>query len=67
MKTNRSLVTLAMLASLCCAPVAFGAANLALVARPSTSYVSGDTSTRSLNDGIEPQRSRDRRRGSYGN
>ena len=41
--------------------------NIALVATPSTSYVSGDTSTSALNDGIEPQRSRDRRRGSYGN
>jgi len=40
---------------------------MALAAKPSTSYVSGDTSVSSLNDGLEPSRSRDRRRGSYGN
>ena len=42
-------------------------ANIALVARPTTSYVSGDTSATALNDGIDPQRSEDRNRGSYGN
>jgi DUF1680 family protein len=41
--------------------------NLALVAKPSSSYVSGDTSLTALNDGREPRSSRDRRRGSYGN
>jgi hypothetical protein len=41
--------------------------NLAVVAEPSSSYVSGDTSLTALNDGHEPRRSRDRRRGSYGN
>jgi DUF1680 family protein len=41
--------------------------NLAVVAEPSSSFVSGDTSLRALNDGTEPRRSRDRRRGSYGN
>lgn len=41
--------------------------NLAVVAVPSASYVSGDTSLSALNDGYEPGRSRDRRRGSYGN
>jgi uncharacterized protein len=43
------------------------AVNLAVVAEPSSSYVSGDTSLTALNDGHEPRRSRDRRRGSYGN
>ena len=41
--------------------------NLAVVAEPSSSYVSGDTSLEALNDGHEPRSSRDRRRGSYGN
>jgi hypothetical protein len=41
--------------------------NLAVVAEPSCSYVSGDTSTTALNDENEPRSSRDRRRGSYGN
>jgi len=49
------------------ATVVQAAANIALVATPSTSYVSGDTSASALNDGIEPRRSRDRSRGSYGN
>jgi len=43
------------------------AANLAVVAEPSSSYVSGDTSLTALNDEYDPTRSRDRRRGSYGN
>ncbi|HWY86495.1 MAG TPA: beta-L-arabinofuranosidase domain-containing protein, partial [Gemmataceae bacterium] len=43
------------------------AQNLALVATPSSSYVSGDTSLQALNDGLEPRSSRDARRGSYGN
>jgi len=41
--------------------------NLAVVAEPSCSYVSGDTSVTALNDENEPRSSRDRRRGSYGN
>ncbi len=41
--------------------------NLAVVAEPSCSYVSGDTSPTALNDEYEPTSSRDRRRGSYGN
>src|SRR5689334_197072 len=41
--------------------------NLALVATPSSSYVSGDTRTSALNDGATPRSSRDNRRGSYGN
>ena len=41
--------------------------NLAVVAQPSSSYVSGDTSLTALNDENDPRSSRDRRRGSYGN
>ena len=41
--------------------------NLAVVAEPSCSYVSGDTSPSALNDEYDPPSSRDRRRGSYGN
>ena len=41
--------------------------NLAVVAEPSCSYISGDTSLTALNDENEPRSSRDRRRGSYGN
>jgi DUF1680 family protein len=49
------------------APVESAGVNLAVVARPSGSYVSGDTSFPALNDGYEPHSSRDARRGSYGN
>ena len=41
--------------------------NLAVVAEPSCSYVSGDTSVTALNDEHEMRSSRDRRLGSYGN
>ncbi len=42
--------------------------NLAAVAQPSSSYVSGDTRNTALNDGYDPRSSRDNRRGgSYGN
>jgi DUF1680 family protein len=41
--------------------------NLAAVATPSGSYVSGDTTLAALNDGFAPRNSRDNRRGSYGN
>jgi DUF1680 family protein len=44
-----------------------GGVNLALVATPSSSYVSGDTRDSALNDGFTPRSSRDNRRGSYGN
>jgi DUF1680 family protein len=43
------------------------AANLALVATPSSSYVSGDTRNSALNDGVTPRNSRDNRHGAYGN
>jgi DUF1680 family protein len=42
-------------------------ANLALVATPSASYTSGDTSVDALNDGNEPRDSLRRGTGSYGN
>jgi hypothetical protein len=48
-------------------PAAAPGANLALVATPSSSYTSGDTSTGALNDGFTPRNSRDARHGSYGN
>src|SRR5215510_6511574 len=41
--------------------------NLAVVATPSASYVSGDTSLGALNDESVPRSSHDNRRGSYGN
>jgi len=41
--------------------------NLAVVAQPSCSYISGDTTSAALNDGYDPRSSRDNRRGSYGN
>src|SRR5438067_9120187 len=41
--------------------------NLAAVATPSASYVSGDTTPAALNDGVDPKNSRDNRHGSYGN
>ena len=41
--------------------------NLALVATPSASYVSGDTSVAALNDGNSPRNSRERGTGAYGN
>jgi hypothetical protein len=41
--------------------------DLAIVATPSASYVSGDTSVAGLNNGWWPRNSRDDRHGSYGN
>ncbi|MCX8036936.1 MAG: glycoside hydrolase family 127 protein [Candidatus Sumerlaeia bacterium] len=41
--------------------------NLALVAKASTSYVSGHETLAALNDGSEPRNSNDKRRGAYGN
>jgi len=42
-------------------------ANLALVATPSSSFTSGDTSLAALNDGFTPRNSRDASHGTYGN
>ncbi len=44
-----------------------GGANLAVVATPSASYVSSDTTVSALNDGFNPRNSRDTTHGSYGN
>ena len=41
--------------------------NLAVVATPSSSFISGDTAVTALNDNYSPRSSRDNRRGSYGN
>lgn len=41
--------------------------NLAVVAKPTSSYVSGDTTLAALNDGYDPRNSQDRSRRSYGN
>ena len=41
--------------------------NLAKVATATASYTSGDTRLSALNDGAEPESSRDRRKGAYGN
>lgn len=48
-------------------PVTETAVNLAAVATPSASHVSGDTSLAALNDGNEPRNSLERGTGSYGN
>lgn len=42
-------------------------ANLALVATPTTSYVSGHETITALNDGFTPTNSNDKRKGAYGN
>jgi DUF1680 family protein len=48
-------------------PTSSTAVNIAIVATPSSSYVSGDTREAALNDGSSPRSSRGDRRGSYGN
>lgn len=69
-------LTLALLIAAALGPVgpayaqqdsAVSGVNLAVVAQPSSSYVSGDTSLTALNDEYDPRSSRDRSRGSYGN
>jgi len=68
-----ALVTGAAMALFCTAlaqekpAVESAGVNLAVVAQPSSSYVSGDTTLTALNDGYDPRSSRDARRGSYGN
>jgi DUF1680 family protein len=52
---------------LCCTTVAAADVNLAAVAKPSSSHVSGDTSLAALHDGHAPDSSHVRGRGSYGN
>ncbi len=42
-------------------------ANLALIAKPTTSFVSGHETLAALNDGFTPENSSDKRHGAYGN
>jgi DUF1680 family protein len=56
-----------LLAIAVCAQDSAVPVNLAGVAEPSASYVSGDTSLAALNDGHTPGNSRDNGHGSYGN
>jgi DUF1680 family protein len=65
----RILLSLALLPDLAAQPSLPAAAdvNLAVVATPSSSYVSGDTRNTALNDAIPPRSSRDDHRGTYGN
>jgi DUF1680 family protein len=56
-----------LLATALCASGSQAAANLALVAKAASSYVSGDTSLTALNDGYAPSNSQDDQHGSYGN
>jgi len=68
-----AIPSLVVLTGSCLAPAAWGQtqtaspANLAILASPSASYVSGDTKLAALNDGFNPTDSRDNERGSYGN
>jgi DUF1680 family protein len=75
-KTSRSISqSVAFVAALICgvcgataqANADDASVNLAVVAKSSTSFHSGDTSVDALNDGNHPRSSRDVRRGSYGN
>jgi hypothetical protein len=50
-----------------CSAAADDQVNLALVAKPSAAYVSGDTSVSALNNGNLPENSLERGPGSYGN
>ena len=69
MKRTRSLspVVAGLLTILVCASGTRAAVNLAVVAKPSASYVSDDCSVSALNDASKHKNSRDRRAGSYGN
>jgi DUF1680 family protein len=64
-----ALIAVAVAAQCCPAFAQDGpAVNMAVVAQPSSSYVSGDTSLTALNNNLDPRSSRDNRRGgSYGN
>jgi len=76
MRTTRSVGLMSMLAAVAFSCPVFSqekpaeesaGVNLAVVAQPSSSYVSGDTTLTALSDGYDPRSSRDARRGSYGN
>jgi len=67
---NQSLSFGFILILLACAAAASAAetgVNIAPVAKPSTSHISGDTSLEALNDGSAPKTSHVRGKGSYGN
>jgi hypothetical protein len=58
---------LILVAGTVCAQESGAPVNLASVATPAASYVSGDTTLAALNDGGTPRNSQDNRHGSYGN
>lgn len=63
-----SFASIALLGGVLSSALAANApANMALVAAPSTSHHSGDTTVEALNDGNNPENSRERGPGSYGN
>ncbi|MHC4435218.1 MAG: Tat pathway signal protein, partial [Planctomycetota bacterium] len=67
---TRTLVTgmfALLIAVICTVAYADSGVNLAAVAEPSTSYVSGDTSLAALQNENEPRSSRDRPSRAYGN
>jgi DUF1680 family protein len=61
------LVTLSAGGFAAAASEASPAVNLAVVATPSTSYVSGHETLAAVNDGFDPAHSNDKRHGAYGN
>jgi hypothetical protein len=67
--TDRIFIFIIILSgiALCPASEAATGVNLAPVAEPSTSHVSGDTSLAALHDGHAPKVSHDRGKGAYGN
>jgi uncharacterized protein len=67
MRLLNLFILVLLVSTLRLAAVEVPAINLAAVATPSASNVSGDTSLAALNDGFSPRNSRDNRRGSYGN
>ncbi len=58
---------LMLVAGMVCAQESSAPVNLASVAAPVASHVSGDTTLAALNDGGKPRNSQDNRHGSYGN
>ncbi|MBP8303859.1 MAG: glycoside hydrolase family 127 protein [Phycisphaerae bacterium] len=73
--TRALMISISAVAALACtalgqrdpAPQPSPGVNLAVVAVPSSSFVSGDTTLAALHDGIAPRSSRSSRGGSYGN
>jgi len=66
-RTSKHLVLTLLIAATCGVAFADSGVNLAAVAEPSTSYVSGDTSLAALQNENEPRSSRDRPSRAYGN